>query len=113
MSITSLRVTYETPWLENWVKENGDSVQMHPNTFLLQGTITHMKNWYEYKGINWEERLIALLKLLWSIHREGQKEPIKVYKDLRINTGHKRASIMYLLGYEKIKAIIVPDDTKL
>jgi hypothetical protein len=113
VSIDALKVTYEDKWLENYVKKNGDSVSKFPLYLALKGNTTPLKDWSNFRSMSLKYRIENLIDLYKDIIYNGQLEPIKIYKDMRINTGHKRASCMKLMGYKKISAIIVEDDYKL
>ncbi len=113
LSITSLRITHEDLWLKNWVEDHGDDVQFSPNYLALMGDVKPLKAWFEYRGLDWRLRLLTLLYVYKSVKANGQIEPIKVYKDLRINTGHKRTAALLALHKEKVQAIYVPDTYKL
>lgn len=113
VSITSLRITAEDYWLERWIKTNGDSVARSPHYRYLQGKGEAMRSWMMSRSLEYDYLTEPMMQVLRSLIDEGQKEPIKIYKDMRINTGHKRAACLLFLGKETIKAEIVPDDYKL
>jgi len=111
--IDALRITYEDDWLGNYVEINGDSISKFPLYLALKGDVKPLKEWSEFRSMYFIDRIEILINLYKDIILNGQIEPIKIYHDMRINTGHKRASCMKLMGYKKIKAIIVNDDYKL
>lgn len=113
MSIMSLKVTYVHEWLHKWCNKHGYSIETHPNYLALEGDIKPMKQWMESMKISWRRRVRDLFTVYMDIKDHGIKEPILIYSDMRINTGHKRASILHSMGHKTIKAIVVPDDTKL
>ena len=113
--IKLLRVTHEVEgyWMMNWIKENGDSVKDSPQYLYLMGDFEPLWDWCRFRHLPSMYMSKKLMEVLYSIVYEGQKEPIKIYKDMRINTGHKRAACLLFLGAKNIKAEIVSDDTKL
>lgn len=113
VSITLLKITSEDKWLDNYIKIKGDKIENSPQYFYLIGKMKPIFEWMDYRKLNQDYLTKRLIEILVSIVRDEQKKSIKIYKDYRINTGHKRASCMLYLGYEKIKAIIVPDNYKL
>lgn len=113
VKIKDLKYTSEDKWLDGYKIHCGNTVKWHPNYLALTGEIIFLKEWFEYRKLDWLDRMGELIALHNDINKNGQKEPIKIYKDMRINNGHKRASVMLYLGYEEINAKIVPDDYKL
>lgn len=113
LSITSLKITYEDEWLKKYVELFGDSVEMSPQHQYLIGNKEPLKYWMLYRNIDWVTRANIMDELVGDIVLNGQKEPIKVYKDFRINTGHKRSAVLLYQGKITIKAEYVPDDYKL
>lgn len=113
VSITALRITSEDRWLKEYIKNNGDSVFKSPHFLYLSGDPMPVYLWMVCRNLELKHITHPLMLTLQSLIKEGQKKPIKIYKDMRINTGHKRAACMLFLGYKTIKAIIVPDDYKL
>lgn len=113
--IKLLRITTDVNevWLTHWIKENGDLVQDSPQYLYLLGDFEPMWEWSRFRHMHPTYQSKQLMDVFKSIIYEGQKEPIKIYKDMRINTGHKRAACMLFLGAKNIKAEIVADDTKL
>lgn len=113
--IKSLKTTYtyDDIWLKNYQKQHGDSVITHPNYKAIIGNDVFLQLWFNSLGLDWKKQMDSLLELLDDIKNNGIKKPIKIYKDYRINTGHKRAAIALFLGYSLIEAEIISDDTKL
>lgn len=113
--ISLLRITpdVEGVWLTNWIKENGDSIKESPAYLYLEGDYEPLRSWCDFHHLPSFYLSQKLMEVLKSIIYEGQKEPILLYRDMRINTGHKRAACMLYLGAKTIKAIIVSDDYKL
>jgi hypothetical protein len=111
--IKDLRITYEDEWLEKWVSLVGDGVYESPQYLALVGVVTPFDRWMEFRGLSASDRYVGLMGVYSSIKKDGQKEPIKIYKDMRINTGHKRSAALAILGHEYIDAEYVPDDYKL
>lgn len=113
VSITVLRITGEDNWMKDYIDRVGDKVETSPHFLYLLGRSMEMVEWMNYRKLSEEYITGKMMIILKSLIKEGQKEPIKIYKDMRINTGHKRAACMLFLGYSKIKALIVPNDFKL
>lgn len=113
VKIKDLKITSEDEWLDNWIADYGSGVERSPQYLALRGKTIPLASWMESRDLDFNKRLRMLHNVYNSIKAEGQKTPIKIYKDMRINTGHKRASAMLALGFDKIKAEIVPDDYKL
>ena len=113
IEISKLRITSEDEYLNRYVKENGDSVEKSPAYLLLKGEASVLKHWFTTRNLDWLKRAKEIFDLYFDIKKNGQKEPIKIYNDMRINTGHKRAAVMLFMGCKKIKYEIVPDDYKL
>lgn len=113
VKISDLRITSEDPWMDKHIEKFHDSVSISPHYRYLNGTYHWIAEWTNFRKLDKNYITWPLMLTLQSLIKEGQLEPIKIYKDMRINTGHKRAACMLFLGYETIKAIIVPDDTKL
>lgn len=113
VSIMSLRITSEDEWLDDYIRRWGAGVRTSPNYQFLMGNTQILKGWFDFLNLDWLKRAYELLDVYMSIKEFGQLEPIKIYRDNRINTGHKRAAIMLFLGYENIKAEIVEDEHKL
>lgn len=113
--IELLRVTPDVDgvWFKKWIEENGEGVKVCPQYLYLVGDFEPMWDWMRFRHLPSSYIVQPLMKILKSIIYEGQKEPIKIYKDMRINTGHKRVACLAYLGAKTIKAIIVSDDTKL
>ena len=115
VSIHSLRTTYteDDVWLKKYQEVVGTGVEYHPNYLCLKGDDSFLREWFQSLGLDWEERKSQIIELFEDIKDNGIKEPIKIYKDMKINTGHKRACIALFLGQELIRAEIVQDDYKL
>lgn len=113
VKISDLRITAEDLFLKSYVAQASDRVEHSPQYYYLIGYYKVMSEWMQYRNLDYSYITTRLMYTLKSLISVGQLEPIKIYKDMRINTGHKRAACMLFLGYETIKAIIVPDDTKL
>lgn len=113
VEIVNLKITTEDSWSKNWVVSHSDSVYRSPHYLYLQGNGQPMLDWLTFRKLPVDYLARPLIKILVSILKEGQKEPIKIYKDGRINTGHKRAAAMAYLGHKKIKATVVEDNYKL
>jgi hypothetical protein len=114
VSITSLKTTttIDDLWFFNYRNNFGYGIEVHPNYKALKGDREPLEEWCKSLRINSKVWMRNLLDLLEDIKKNGIKEPIWIYKDYRINTGHKRVSIALFLGYTTIKAVIVPDDVK-
>lgn len=115
VKISDLRITHEKKavWLKQWIKENGDAVKDSPQYLYLCGDYEPVQAWCKYMRLPptyFSQKIMMVLK---SIIYEGQKEPIKIYKDMRINTGHKRSACLLYLGEKFIRAVVVPDNYKL
>lgn len=113
MSITALKVNPDDEWLTDYIRDNGDGVENSPHFKYLKGKSKDLHLWMSKRSLPWDYVSKPLMDTLVSLIKEGQKEPIKIYKDMKINTGHKRAACMLFLGFDKIKAVVVPDDYKL
>ena len=115
VSIISLKTTtsIDDVWFFKHRMDYGYGIEAHPNYLALKGETKFLEDWCNSLGINAKAWMRTLLDLLDDIKKNGIKEPILIYKDYRINTGHKRASIALFLGYTTIKAIIVSDEVKL
>lgn len=116
MSIRSLRTTStpEDKWLENHNKTHGAGVENHPNYHCLIGNDTYLQEWFaSMKNPNWKAHKQSLFDLLEDIKENGIQHHVRIYRDGRINTGHKRLCIGYLLGIDTVRAEVVPDDFKL
>lgn len=113
VSISALKVTSEDKWLRTWIEKNGDSVKKSPHYKWLNGDVKPIYDWMKFRKLRRDYITIPLIQIFKSLLNEGQKEPIKIYKDRRINTGHKRAACLLFMGKKTIKAEIVPDDYKL
>ena len=115
VQIKDLRITHEinAVWLKRWIEANGDAVKDSPQYLYLCGDYEPLWEWCKYRRIPKTYFSQKIMDTLKSLIHEGQKEPIKIYRDMRINTGHKRAACMLFLGAKTIKAVIVPDDYKL
>lgn len=113
--IKILRITPDNTgvWIDHWIKQNGDGVKESPHYLYLTGDFEPLWDWMRFRYLPSGYLAQKMMAVLKSLILEGQKEPIKIYKDMRINTGHKRAACMLFLGARTIKAEIVPDDTKL
>lgn len=111
--IISLKITAEDPWLKNYIEQWGDSVETSPQYKYLLGHPFDLQCWMDYRGLPIEHLASPLMVTLRSMIKEGQKNPILVYKDMRINTGHKRAACALFLGLKSIKSEFVEDDYKL
>jgi ParB-like chromosome segregation protein Spo0J len=109
----SLKITSEDAWLHQYIREHGHGVKTSPNYLALTGNHEPLKRWFEFIGQDWQHRLSVLQSVLKSVIDHGQLEPIYVYKDGRINTGHKRCAVLMFLNKETVKAVEVPDDFKL
>jgi hypothetical protein len=116
VSIKSLRASY-TPndkWLDDYQKVFGQAVEFHPNYLCLKGDDNYLKLWFvSQNNPNWEEQKKKLFSLMEDIKKNGIQDHIKIYRDGRINTGHKRCCISLFLGNDLIRAEVVPDDYKL
>lgn len=113
VKISELRITAEDMWLLGYIDQTGGGIMSSPHYLYLRGLYETMYEWMQRRDLMPYYITMPMMDVLQSIIKEGQKEPIKIYKDMRINTGHKRAACMLFLGYKTIKAIIVPDNTKL
>lgn len=113
VSITTLKITSEDKWLQKWVERHGATVGNSPQFKYLLGDSKPMQKWMQHRLLPANYLSKPLMETLASIIKEGQKEPIKIYKDGRINTGHKRAACLLFLGHDTIQAEIVEDDYKL
>lgn len=113
VSITALKITAEDDFLIGHISSWGASIRNSPHYMYLIGIATPMLKWMDMRKLDQDYHTKKLIELLVDIAKNGQKEPIKIYKDGRINTGHKRTACMLYLGYKKIKAEIVPDNYKL
>ena len=116
VSIRSLKTTYtlNDKWLETHHKVFGSGVENHPNYLCLKGDDNYLKMWFaSMNNSNWEIQKKNLFELLKDIKKNGINDQIKIYRDGRINTGHKRACIALFLGQELIRVEIVQDDYKL
>ena len=113
VSITSLKITSEDEWLDTYIKTSGDKVSDSPQYLALLGERSPLRDWMGFRGLDWLEGLRDILDVYVSLKKEGQKEPILIYSDGRINTGHKRAASALYLNWEKLKAVVVPDNYKL
>lgn len=111
--IRDLKVTSEDAWLDRWIKKNGDKVAQSPQYLYLIGNPEPMISWMKYRKTPKEHLSKKIIEVLVSLIKEGQKEPIKIYKDYRICTGHKRATCLLYLGKETIEAQVVGDLYKL
>ena len=108
--IIALKVTGEDEWMLEHIKKTGGSIYEYPAYTYYRGDDTLLKEWLKDYASYRMGQLDTIMKHLKEF---GQLEPIRIYKDMRICSGHKRASALASLGKETIKAIIVPDDTKL
>jgi len=117
VSISDLKITSEDGWLDNWIAEHGDSVGNSPQYRALRFHFDPLVDWFadvaDLKHHDMYDRIKRLFDVYVSLRDEGQKEPILIYSDMRIVSGHKRAAALHVLGKKTIKAQIVPDDTKL
>lgn len=111
--ITSLKITSEDKWLERWIKNNGDQVRQSPQYLYLCGETEPLEEWMKFRKLPLRYMAVPLMNTLQSLIKDGQKEEILVYKDSRINTGHKRAACLLWLGHTEIDARFVDDDYKL
>lgn len=111
--ITALRIAVEDDWLKEWTEKIGFGVSTSPQYLYLKGKPDAMMEWMNYRKLPSFHLTKPLMDTLKSILRVGQLEPIKIYKDMRIATGHKRAACLLFLGKDKIKAEFVEDDYKL
>lgn len=111
VKIKDLRITGEDEWKLNYIKECGDSIYTYPEYLYLKDGVGNLLE--QWLGGYAQFRMGHLTAVKKHLKEFGQLKPIKIYKDMRINTGHKRAAGLASLGKETIKAIIVPDDTKL
>lgn len=113
VSITSLRITAEDDWLKSYIDVFTDEVEASPQYRYLKGKRRELLHWMRYRGLPFAHIATPLDEVLASMRKSGQLEPIQIYKDMRINNGHKRAAVSLYLNFDKINAIIIPDDTKL
>lgn len=113
--IELLRITpdVEGKFLKHWIIDYGEGVKDSPHYLYLCGDYEPVAEWMRQRKLNPGYLSQKLMQLLQSIIWEGQKEPILIYKDMRINTGHKRAACLLFLKEKTIKARIVPDHYKL
>lgn len=111
--ISNLKITYEDNWLKDYVERFGDSVIASPNYQALTGNFDPLKQWFEYRGMDWHDRYLKLRELCDDLKINGQKEPIKIYADGRINNGHKRCACLLYMEEDKVDCEIVPEDYKL
>jgi len=105
--------TPDDSWFENHQKVFGTGLDVHPNYKYLEGDDSYIKMWFTYMGVDWKKQTDKLDELLKDIKKNGINDQIRIYRDGRINTGHKRACIALFLGYEFIRVEVVPDDFKL
>jgi len=117
VSISDLKITSEDPWLDKWIADCGDSVARSPQCHALRFHFAPFLAWFDdvllLKHHDMYDRIKRLFDVYVSLRDEGQKEPIRIYSDMRIVSGHKRAAALHVLGKKFIKAQIVPDGTKL
>lgn len=115
VSIRSLRTTYseDDKWLETHQKVFGSGVDQHPNYLCLKGDDNYLKMWFTSMNIDWEPQKKKLFDLLEDIKKNGIIDHIKIYRDGRINTGHKRVCIGMFLGIEYVRAEVIEDSFKL
>lgn len=116
VSIRSLRTTYtpEDKWLETHHKVFGAGIDHHPAYLSLKGNDDELKLWFaSMDNPDWKGYSKALIDLVKDIKKNGVLEHIKIYRDGRINTGHKRSAVCLFLGIDLIRAEVVPDDYKL
>ena len=105
VKIKDLKFDSEDDWLINWAKENGDSINKHPIYLALQGDRMPLHKWCTARKDIWlMERLDLVMDVYKSLIRYGQLEPIKINKNNKIITGHKRACCMLIMGKDEIKA---------
>ena len=113
VSISDLKVSHEDEWLKDWHERRSDVITADPRYLYLVGQPQALADWANFRDLSLCYFLTPLMEVLIDVARFGQKEPIKVYSNYLINDGHKRASVMTFLGYDKIKAIVVSNNTKL
>lgn len=113
IAIDKLRITAEDDWLMMWIKDFGDKVVDSPQYLMLEGKDLAMLDWMRYRNIPYAQKRKEIYDVLESLKKEGQKEPIKIYRSNKINTGHKRAACLLHMGETEVKAIYVPDNYKL
>lgn len=115
VAIRSLKTT-STPddkWMETYEKVHGYGIEKHPNYRALKGDDEPLKLWFASYDTDWKKQKDILMNLLEDIKKNGMRDQIKIYRDGRINTGHKRAAIMHFLGETIIRVEVVQDDYKL
>lgn len=110
--ILDLKVSYEADWLKNWVLTQGDSVAKSPHYLYLRGNPLPQLDWMKARNLPIAYVSAKLMEVLLSLIKNGQTEPIKIYRNMQICTGHKRSACMLYLGYKTIKAEIVADNYK-
>lgn len=112
--IASLKITADKKdnWLKNYIKRR-DSIVDSPHYLYLIGQPQVMAEWMEFRRLPANYHTEKLVRLLVDIAKNGQRNPIKIYKDGRINTGHKRAVCMFYLGYKTIRTVTISNDYKL
>lgn len=113
VKIKDLKVTGEDEWMLDWIEKSEGLVSKSPHYLYLKGNPVPIVEWMINRNLPMEYLTGPLIEVLVSLIKDGQKEPIKIYKDKRICTGHKRASCLLYLGKDTIEAEIVSDDYKL
>lgn len=113
VKLSELKITYEDDWLAAWVRRYGTKVRMSPHFLYLTGNYQPLEEWMKFRNLPATYISKPLMKTLQSLIEEGQKEPIAIYNDMRINTGHKRSACLLFLGHTDIRAVYVPDNYKL
>lgn len=111
--IISLRITGEDEFMKEWIHRFGDAVKTSPHFLYLLGFYRPVEDWMRFRGLDKYYITRPLMRCMQDLMRENQKNPIFIYSDCRINTGHKRAACMLFLGFDTIKAIVVPNNFKL
>ena len=108
-----ISVTPDDKWGLEYIRRWGDSIMTSPQFMYLHGMGSYCLERSKAMGIPENYTAGPLMQVLKSIMEQGQKEPILIYRDFRINTGHKRAACMLFLGRDFIKAEYVDDNYKL
>lgn len=110
MSITHLKITSEDGWLDQYIRAFGDGVAWSPQHRALMGDTQPLREWMSYRGLDWHDAMRDILSVYVSVRDEGQKEPILIYEDYSINTGHKRAASLLALGQGAINFEFVKNE---